>query len=453
MDLKLKGLNQIKRRASQAWRAKRWILISGSFLTGCLVLIYLVVPSLKPSQPVPPAVSPNESIPGSNEFVCIPAEPQLQTIEGQVGKNGNLFKSLTDKKIPLEWVDLVITQLKPHLNFKKIKGGTFRFITDLKGELVRFVFEAGPTEVYEVEKDTHGYVAQRKHVPLETYLVKVVGEVRSSFFEAMDAAGEQDQLTIALAEILACEIDFYKDIKRGDRFKAVVEKVYKGEQFIRYGAIHAVEYQGENKISRGFHYKGDYYTEKGTSLRKAFLKAPLRFTRISSRFSRARNHPILGGLRPHFGVDYAAPSGTPVWAVAEGAVLSCGWGAGFGKQVILRHPNGYMTCYGHLSRYSPGIRKGSRVKQKQVIGYVGSTGLSTGPHLDYRLLRDAEYRNPLKESFPAGGPIGRGEAESFQSIRENMMRWLQGDTCYKTVVGEIVTGTDHDREKEDPHRR
>jgi murein DD-endopeptidase MepM/ murein hydrolase activator NlpD len=198
-----------------------------------------------------------------------------------------------------------------------------------------------------------------------------------------------------------------------------------------------VEYQrGDQKI-RGIEYQGEYYSESGVSLKKAFLKAPLRFNRISSKFSRARRHPILGGIRPHFGVDYAAPTGTPIWAVADGTVFSWGWSNGFGKQVILRHPNGYKTCYGHLSHYGPGIRKGVRVRQKQIIGYVGSTGLSTGPHLDYRLVRDGRFRNPLKESFPAGSPIREKEMERFQKRRDEVIAWLQGNTPSNKRIEEI----------------
>jgi murein DD-endopeptidase MepM/ murein hydrolase activator NlpD len=244
----------------------------------------------------------------------------------------------------------------------------------------------------------------------------------------MDAAGEGDPLTTSFAEILASEIDFYKDVREGDRFKVVVEKMYKGDEFIRYGTIHAVEYQRGEKVIRGIRYQEDYYDEKGNSLRKAFLKVPLRFSRISSKFSRARNHPILGGVRPHYGVDYAAPSGTPIWAVADGTVVSCGWNTGFGRQVILRHGNGYVSCYGHLSGYGPGIRKGTRVKQKQVIAYVGSTGISTGPHLDYRLVKDGRFRNPLKETFPTGVPLRREERVPFQKQKEEILPWLQGET-------------------------
>jgi len=402
-------------------KRRKWILLSGSFLIGFFLLIYFFV--LPSSSPPPPTVPPTPT-PSTVQ------EPQLHTIEGDVKERSTLFKSLSEKNIPLRWIDLIISKLKPYVDFKKIKGGTYRFITDVKGELVKFIFEASPTEIYEIEKDPQGYMAQKKKVPLETRITKVIGEIRSSLFEAMDAAGEQDLLTIAFAEILACEIDFYKDVREGDRFKMVVEKVYKGDQFIQYGTIHAVEYQRGEKIIRGIRYREGYYNEKGISLKKAFLKAPLRFSRISSKFSSARKHPILGGVRPHYGVDYAAPPKTPIWAVADGTVTFCGWNGGYGKQVILRHRNGYTTHYGHLTGYGPGIRRGVGVQQKQVIGYVGSTGLSTGPHLDYRLAKEGRFRNPIKETFPIGLPIEKGEMETFQKDRDEMLVWLEGESVY-----------------------
>ncbi len=408
------SVEAIKRR----WK---WALLSGSLVVGLSLLVYFFLsPSAPPPSPVLSPAAPPEAA----------QDPQLQTIEGSVKERSTLFKALSEKSIPLRWIDLIISKLKPYVNFKKIKGGSYQFITDVKGELVKFIYEASPTEIYEIEKDGGGYTAQRKKVLLETRLVKVVGEISSSLFEAMDAAGEQDPLTIAFAEILAWEIDFYKDAREGDRFKVVVEKIYKGDQFIQYGTIHAVEYERGEKIIRGIRHKDGYYNEKGLSLKKAFLKAPLKFSRISSKFSRARVHPILGGVRPHFGVDYAAPSGTPIWAVADGTVASSGWNSGFGNQVILRHTNGYTTCYGHLSAFGPGIRKGTRVKQQQVIGYVGSTGLSTGPHLDYRLLKDGQFRNPLRESFIPGVQIENREMEAFRERSAEMTAWLQRDSSY-----------------------
>jgi murein DD-endopeptidase MepM/ murein hydrolase activator NlpD len=422
VNLEFKKSNRFKGRPFEARRRRRrWSLLSGSFLIALSLLVYFFI---LPSDPIQPPAGSNGSV------GLIPKEPQLYMVEGDVKERSTLFKSLAEKNIPLRWIDLVITKLEPYVNFKRIKGGTYRFITDGKGELVKFTYEVGPTEIYEVEKGLHGYVAQKKIVSLETHLVKVVGEIRSSLFEAMDTIGEKDPLTTAFAEVLAWEVDFYKDVREGDRFKVVVEKIYKGDQFIQYGTIHAVEYQRGERIIRGIRYKSCYYNEKGISLMKSFLKAPLRFNRISSRFSRARRHPILGGVLPHFGVDYAAPPGTPVCAVADGAVVSCGWSGGFGKQVILRHMNGYMTYYGHLSGYGPGIRRSQTVRQKQIIGYVGSTGLSTGPHLDYRLVKDGRFRDPLKESFPIGLPIEKGEMEMFQKRRDEMMMWLQGDRHY-----------------------
>ena len=418
----------MKGRPFEAKRKRRkWVLLSGSFLVGLSLLIYIFV---LPSTPPEPPAAPAAPLPPAVQ------EPQLHTIDGDVKGRSTLFQSLSEKNIPLRWIDLIISKLKPHVNFKKIKGGTYRFITDVKGELVKFIYEASPTEVYEVEKDSQGYVAQRKKVVLEIRLVKVAGEIRSSLFESMDAAGEQDPLTIAFAEILAWEIDFYKDVREGDRFKVAVEKIYKGDQFIRYGTVHAVEYQRGEKIIRGIRFKGGYYNEKGISLKKAFLKAPLRFNRISSKFSRARKHPILGGVRPHYGVDYAAPPGTPIWAVADGTVTSCGWNSGFGNQVTLRHMNGYMTYYGHLSSFGHGIRQGLRVGQKQIIGYVGSTGLSTGPHLDYRLAKDGQFRNPLKETFIPGAPIERKEMERFGKKRDEMLVWLEGESSYSKKIEE-----------------
>jgi len=421
MKFELKG-NRFRGRSSEVrGKRRRWLLLSGFLLVGLFLFVGLLI---LPSKPLPLATGPNGSISPT------PKEPELQTIDGGVEEKGTLFKSFITKSIPLRWIDLIISKLKPYVNFKKIRGGTYRFISDKNGELVKFIYEAGPTEIYEIDKTPQGYVAQRKKVPLEIYLVKVVGEIRSSLFESMDAAGEQDPLTLAFVDTLVWEIDFYKDVKQGDRFKVVVEKIYKGNQFIQYGPIHAVEYQGQEKTIRGIGYQGDFYNENGISLRKAFLKVPLRFNRISSRFSRARKHPILGGVLPHYGVDYAAPPGTPVWSVADGTVVSCGWSGGFGKQVILQHVNGYTTCYGHLSCFGSGIRKGTRVRQKQIIGYVGSTGLSTGPHLDYRLVKDGRFRNPLKETFPSGLPIKNGEMESFQKKRDDMMVWLKGEAPY-----------------------
>lgn len=404
----------------------RKLILSGIFFVFLFFSLYFFFPKL--------TVTPPEQEPK--------LEPRLHVIEASVIENSSFYQSLVEKKIPYQWIDLIISELKPYVDFRKIKGGTYRFLTDAEGKMVKFIYEAGPTEIYKIEKDLKGeYIVERQKVPLQVHLVKVVGEIRSSLFEAVNAVGEQDQLTLSFAEILAWEIDFYKDVRVGDRFKVVVEKIYKGDQFVQYGTIHALEYRRGEKIIRGIRYKDDYYDEKGDSLKKTFLKSPLRFDRISSRFSQKRRHPILGGVRPHYGIDYAAPKGTPVWAVADGVVVSVGWAGGFGKQVVLRHMNGHKTYYGHLSRYGPGIKKGSWVKQKQIIGYVGSTGLSTGPHLDYRMTKDGRFRNPLKEVFPAGYPLSRVDRGEFHKKKDEMVAWLTNDVSYRMKLEETTRDT------------
>ncbi len=351
-------------------------------------------------------------------------ESPYQVLEGVIRPKTSLYQSLKEGNIPHSWIDLIISKLKPFLNFSQLRGGAYRLITTLEGEFLEFIFEKSPVEIYKIEKKEGGYIVQKEDIQLQKELVKVSGEIRSSLYEAIKEAGEQDLLTLSYADILAWEIDFYQDLREGDRFQLLVEKLYRGEEFVQYGPILALEYRSGDRVIRGFRYKNEYYNEQGFALKKPFLKAPLRFDRISSRFSHARRHPILGGVRPHYAVDYAAPEGTPVWAVADGKVVFAGMKGGYGKLVILQHRNGYQTYYGHLSRFGHGIRKGKSVSQKEIIGYVGSTGLATGPHLDYRLSRDGKFLNPLNVVFPPGTPIKREELSEFFKKRDELLAWF-----------------------------
>jgi len=209
-----------------------------------------------------------------------------------------------------------------------------------------------------------------------------------------------------------------------------VEKFYRDDQFIQYGTILAATYDTPSQEFRGFYFKGPrgqvgYYDEKGRSLEKSFLRSPLKFTRITSGYSRRRRHPILGGYHPHLAIDYAAPTGTPIRTVGDGKVVFCGRNRGYGKQVTIRHGNGYTTYYGHLSRYARGIRKGKRVKQKQVIGYVGSTGLVTGPHLDYRISKNGKFLDPLKMKSPPISSLRGDHLEVFRAERDHLASLLR----------------------------
>jgi murein DD-endopeptidase MepM/ murein hydrolase activator NlpD len=209
----------------------------------------------------------------------------------------------------------------------------------------------------------------------------------------------------------------------------LVEKVSTNGQFVKYGRILAAQYESEGRTHAGVFFTdkegSGYYTPTGESLRRAFLKSPLEFTRISSTFSFGRRHPILGGVRPHLAVDYAAPQGTPVWSVADGVVEAAGWSGGNGNMVIVRHRANFKTMYNHLSGFGKGIRTGAPVRQRQVVGYVGMTGLATGPHLDYRIIKDGQFVNPLKQTFLPGKPISPPSRAAFAETRDSLFAQLR----------------------------
>jgi murein DD-endopeptidase MepM/ murein hydrolase activator NlpD len=231
-------------------------------------------------------------------------------------------------------------------------------------------------------------------------------------------------LALQLSDIFAWDIDFSTDLRNGDTFKIVVEGFYLDGEFKKYGDILSAEFFNNGEVYRAyrFEYNGgaDYYDADGKSLRRSFLKAPLNFRRISSGFSKRRLHPILKIFRPHLGVDYAAPTGTPVSTVGDGTVIFAGYKGQNGKIVAIKHVNGYRTYYGHLSKIQRGIRRGTKVKQGQVIGYVGATGLATGPHLDYRIKVNNRFVNPLMLKLPRGRSVPRKLMAKFKNFKNEM---------------------------------
>jgi murein DD-endopeptidase MepM/ murein hydrolase activator NlpD len=303
------------------------------------------------------------------------------------------------------------------------------FHQDAAGALTRVLYRQSPVDIVEAWRDGDAWTAVRREVPVERRIVLVAGTLRENLFESMEALGERAQLVMDFAEIFAWDFDFASDSQPGDQFRMLVEKVFTGDQFVRYGRILVAEYESERKVHTGIYFKdrdgGGYYTPAGESLRRAFLKSPLEFTRISSGYSRARRHPILGGFRPHLAVDYAAPGGTPIRAVADGVVEFAGWQGGNGNTLTIRHRANFKTMYNHLSRFGKGIHAGARVRQRQVIGYVGTTGLSTGPHLDYRVIKDARFVNPLKETFLPGKPIAPSSRLAFVETRDSLFGELR----------------------------
>ncbi len=291
------------------------------------------------------------------------------------------------------------------------------------------MYRQSPVDIVDAQRDGETWTASRRDVPVERRVILVAGTLEGNLFESIEALGEGAQLVLDFAEIFAWEFDFAADSQPGDRFRMLVEKIYTSAEFVRNGRILAAEYESEDKFHTGIYFRdrdgGGYFTPSGESLRRAFLKSPLEFTRISSGYSHGRRHPILGGVRPHLAIDYAAPQGTPVWAVADGTVEFGGWSGGNGYTVTLRHRAKFKTMYNHLSRFGKGIRAGAAVRQREAIGYVGSTGLSTGPHLDYRVIRDGRSVNPLTQTFLPGRPVSPAARPAFFETRDTLLRQLR----------------------------
>ncbi len=260
----------------------------------------------------------------------------------------------------------------------------------------------------------------KKRPVTETVLLKG-GAISGSLFGTVSAFGERDELAIALAEVFAWQVDFHRDLQPGDQVKVLFVRQESEGELLGYGPILAATLVNKGKEYRAFRYlhqgKAGYYDELGRPLKRQFLRSPLPYSRVTSGFSLSRRHPILGRRLPHFGVDYAAPEGTPVRATADGVVSFVGWKGGGGKTVEIRHAGGFTTAYLHLSRFASGLAVGRRVSQGEVIGYVGSTGLATGPHLDYRVTQNGRYLNPARIGSDPAPPLAGKALEAFNAAK------------------------------------
>lgn len=321
----------------------------------------------------------------------------------------------------------IIQTLKGTLDFRRVRPqDKFDLVVNAQGELLEFAYERGFDEIYRIEPRPERWLALKEKRQFESRLAYVRGEVKTTLFEAVAAAGEQDALIMGFVDIFAWAIDFSVFTRKGDTFSMLVEKLYDKGVFRGYGRIYAAEYVNAGEVLDATFFEAPdgftgYFDSKGRNLRRAFLRAPLRFNAITSSFTYNRFHPVLKYRRPHLGVDYAAPTGTPIWSVADGVVTAAGWMGGSGKAVKIRHRNGIETSYSHLSRFGPGIRSGVRVRQKQIIGHVGTTGYSTGPHLHFGMKVNGRAVNPAKMKLPAGDPVPKKYIEQFQAERT---RWV-----------------------------
>jgi murein DD-endopeptidase MepM/ murein hydrolase activator NlpD len=372
----------------------------------------------------------------------VQAREIVRTFEGRIRKGTGLAENLRDAGLTSGQIEGVVDSLEPALDLRRLRpGNRFTVAFAPGGAPSRFTYQTGLLEEIVLDRSGDGWRVGRRRIAAETRVETVAGTIESSLFESLGKLGEKDRLAMDFVDIFAWDIDFSNELHKGDTFRIVVEKLYRDGSFLAYGRTLGAEYRDREELHQAFFFPhpedgGDYYTPEGESLRKTFLRAPVSYSRISSGYSRRRLHPTLKRVRPHLGIDYAAPAGTPVWAPAEGTVVSTSRDGTNGRKIVIRHPNGYTTYYLHLSRFARGIRKGNKVRQKQVIGYVGSSGRSTGPHLDYRMKKHGRWANPLREKFPPGKPLPENRLEEFARYRE----WLTGELS--TPPGTFLASAD-----------
>ncbi len=348
--------------------------------------------------------------PGAAAAVDARATAAPAVSEVLVGRNDTLDRIF--RRLQLSLADLAALRALPGIksDLDLLKPGEKLTLRHAGAQVVGLTRRLSLEQTLEVTRGASGFEAQLIKNPLETRERTVSGTIDSSLFGAMTQAGAHDQTTIAMANIFAWEIDFVNEIQPGDSFTVTYEEVYEKGKYLQDGPILAARFINQGHEYLAVRYvapdgRVGYYTPDGRSLRKAFLRAPLEFTRVSSPFSLHRRHPILNLIRAHKGVDYAAPIGTPVRAAADGRVLFAGRRGGYGNLVELDHSGGITTVYGHLSRFARGLHLGERVAQGQVIAYVGMTGLATGPHLHYEYRVNGVFKNPQTVKLPDVAPI------------------------------------------------
>ncbi len=351
--------------------------------------------------------------------------------------------ALTALEVPATDAQQVLAELARFADLRRIQtSDRYALVRGSDGRPLRFELALAGRGRAAVRRLSDGWRGAFHPSERRVEVESVEGELVGSLEGSIRAAGSDGTLAYAMAEVLRWDLDFNRDLQEGDRFTALFEKVYLDGTYHELGRILALTYDNAGRRLEAYRRDGSdeeaYYDGEGRPLQKMFLRSPLRFTRVTSGFSHRRFHPVLRSFRPHYGVDYGAPIGTPVRVTAGGVVASAGWEGGSGKVVEVRHPNDYLTAYLHLSRIADGIRGGARVRQGDLIGYVGSTGLATGPHLDYRVQHRGRWIDPLSiESVPTE-PIPASELPSFLAWRDELRRRLAGGAAGEPAAGIVV---------------
>ena len=365
-------------------------------------------------------------IAGRAEAAAVPAPlpPPYEFLEGIFEPNATLSTTLDAHDVSARVAYDVAQAVRPVFNVRGFKPEhSYRIVKEPDGSLAAFEYTIDDESVLKVERGDDGFVARVHQLPLVTAITTVTATVTSSLWEALMDVPKTDPLVMGLVDIYDAQVDFYRDIRSGDAIRLIIEAKYHRGEFVKYGNVLAAEFVNQGRPLQAFRFADEYYDENGMSTRRSFLRAPLEYTRLSSGFSYRRLHPIYNTVRPHLGVDYAAATGTPVWAASDGTVTFAGTNGGFGRMVTIRHPNGVTTSYAHLSRIL--VNVGARVKQREPIGRVGMTGTATGPHLDYRMTINGQNVNPGTQRLDPPKPIGPRLKNAYMASIVDLTRELR----------------------------
>jgi murein DD-endopeptidase MepM/ murein hydrolase activator NlpD len=380
----------------------------------------LVYPSrIAAPPPAPPVPAPNGALGAQQASVA----STIQVVVGPKDTLGSIFR-----RMALDPADLAAIRELPGIrqSLDYLKPGDAIQVTQSEGSVKELTRKVSETKTLHVVRDEAGFAAKVTENPVQTHIRTASATIDSSLFQAAESAQISDLVALKIANVFAWDIDFVLDIREGDRFTAVYEQIYQDGKYLRDGDVLAAEFVNGGKTYRAVRFVDEtgaigYYSPEGKPMRKAFLRAPVEFTRVSSVFNPHRLHPILNLIRGHMGTDYAAPIGTPVHAAGDGRVAFEGTRGGYGNAILLSHSNEIQTLYGHMSRFARDIHLGSHVQQGAVIGYVGMTGLATGPHLHYEYLMNGVHKDPQTVKLPGADPL---RADAMDRFHVQTAAWL-----------------------------
>jgi murein DD-endopeptidase MepM/ murein hydrolase activator NlpD len=419
----------LNRRIKKSGSTLRWKRVSLCFFAAALIFATFII-FLQPGHEtvatdelmVPPAATYDDYFEARQEWLT-----GHRRIRESFGGGETFYEIGSRHGLSAQDILRISEAAKPVFDLSRAKAGQIIdvWLGRKDGKVERISFHLSAKEVLHIIRMGDEFFSSLALSATLSIPTVITGAVSSCFYESALERGLPSELAMEFADIFAWDIDFLVDIRPGDSFHAIFDRHYTKGNCVGHGKMIAAKFVNQERLHESFYFidtdgRAGYYDRDGKSLRKAFLKSPLRYRRISSYFSSRRFHPILKIYRPHYGVDYAAPAGTPVESVGDGRVTFIGWKTGYGRYIRVRHNHVFQTGYGHLSRFARGLKKGSKVRQGDVIGYVGSSGLATGPHLDFSMIRNGRFVNPLTVEAPSATALRGSDTARFNNVVNRM---------------------------------